>query len=1023
VDVNLNLFADARLTRIADDKFIVKDSNTVVYIQEPFKDKPEIQAFILEKCLAFLPKSIGESSSPIKVGSRQFKWVPVDVEQEGSLFSKISSLVSSFIFPVSNQGINRYKLAEIETQEGRVVAAGDPGKLQQETERLSSVGLLLQGFEMREIEQGVRVRLPMPTAEQLLYAARFSNPYTFLAGMAFQRYEKDFTNKDAMVAYPANCDMCLVEMDRDLVLQYKKGADPALHSATIQHYYDWLLQEHGKEKIHYIEHLYGLDFARMVSNGEPLTPEHVYRVNMGLTNLEGQDVQAFYDRLKQFAQQAEFLVPETDLAQAFLSKSLLFEGEQAALHQAERRAVLGAISAFKGTAAVTVKDFLYWSKGINLNQSFIMDLPIHQVEQLVSIFALQPGERARALTGREIFESVLGWYNSGELQEYKPWLDQQQLMQAIAEYEESDNVEAFYELLAFVMVKMHLVREHPTEGYRVGALIPVPKSAGGVQQWYKISSCVSNGYGNFSFTLEGLGKDSTLPAMKLYRSTAASSYCMHGQGSLRSDINPLNSPGYLGRGLGDAYESLFFTQRSIPVWAAYAVHAQNKLAALDHTSDLALAQSIASSLIQANNALENEHKRPFKVLSLRQLIRKHDAILVDMLSKEGRLTSSLFSSETDLAQFGHTLDILKTKYILSNSNVAKAEQKRDAKVLLELLRQFAAYDLKPGQRAALIELTSDLESHAIRDGAALKAEAANEMEQFKMEIFNELKLYEARYFESLRSGSEIELFEILAQWTATLEAYAMEKKEHPSQKKADDLVILGHSLGGSLAQLHAHHFLTARHRVPLPNQTLKMYSFDGPGINREENDEFKKFGNTHAQLIKDMHIGFEVHHSQESGDLIAFGGEEHLGATFDQKEAEKVESWLRFTGEVFERKAQAAYATIAQSASAHATRFRLGGENDYQKTFYPSIFQGVIDKGGELGALSMETVAESLRQKTWHVDYFNSPATEKIRSSSLNTILYFLMNDKESSPKGEHLFDNRGVLAVNEAGVVSIPVK
>lgn len=943
---------------------------------------------LLSELVKYIPDH-GNQSQYLVINNEVYRW---DKSYNSGLAHRIATYISNFFKPQDKEVFDLVSVNLTEEEKTSFLRSEhvDIDKLMGQYENISP----------QEFEKGIFAKLDLS-----LYnpqnTERFDDPYSKLAALAFQQIEPQFAHETF-----SDCKTCLVEVDGHLTLQSEQN-NPS-NKATVQNYYDRLVKEHGKDKIDYIQHLYSIDFKAMIAQNLPLTAEHIYRMNIGAMNLEIQDVNEFYHHLEQLEQRLQSTDPSSRNVSLLyaLSPPSEFAG---ILNGNEIRSLTKHINP-ENAAEPTIADFLQWMHDNQLNQKLPFDqLTSRQVEILVKSMSLDSDERERALTGRAILDPIIGIYQAGSLSTYKPWIDQQQLVQSFNDYENTNNWAAFYECLSFVTVKMHLVREHPTEGFRVGALIPTPLDANGEQHWYKVTSCVSNGQGVFSYTLEGLGEQPMLPPIKLYRSTTTSPYSMDASATLKNDINPFNSPGYLGKGLGDRYEEAFFKDRSIPVWVGYLCQAQELLRNADRTSP-ADCEQVVAALRQANKCLMEQQSKALALKSFSDILRDHDTALVDVLmvsSGYASLLPTLFAwQEETIPVF---IDKLTKKY-LHQALVESSDSKVDAEKLCRLLKDYVKQNPKLGdsKKAAIQKLLDDLDKNIInREKSLFKLKKASEGLK---QSYSHLQTFDEQI--KLSSQTVEEAFSKAEQCIIALEKEAKKNGEHPSQKKDEDVLFLGYSLGSSCAQVYMHHYFSECDRIPLKGHQAKLYSYDGTGINDSDNEKFKSFGNTHADLLESLSVTFSIEHSQEAGDFVPFGGEAHLGAEIDRDKCKEMKRWLKFSGAVYETTAHPQSPAIAYMTTAHETRFRVGKEGiDYTKKTYDAREQAVVDKGTSEEAIK-------LKKETWKIDYITGYLNELQRRRVNNTI--YLAIAKSPDPlRGKAMTDGNGVFAVSEKGVVS----
>ncbi|MCE5295388.1 MAG: hypothetical protein LLF94_12370 [Chlamydiales bacterium] len=417
---------------------------------------------------------------------------------------------------------------------------------------------------------------------KLKTAKAYCDPFTELATKLFQDFEQFHSWKDVK-DHPLH-DASSYHMVFDGSSLVAKSISDTQKKGDIVYtlgiYRDFIVRQFGEEVLKRIQVHYGFDLEYMIQNKFPLTPEIVYRVNVGTTHLEITDIKKLVADIK-----ASKTLPERLL---------------------ERVKELG--------------------------------IPVHKIDihnpehfaKLVAVLSPSALEAEKVFTGRKLHGKIASWYTQGDDELYKPWVDQQELFQTclkIPGRESHKAWECFYEDLALILCKKHLHQKSLDDKapYRVGALIPAPTQDGYPQRYYKVTSWIHNSRGIFSYTLEAACPGMNLPVIKLYRSTAASGYTLDGDSSITNDFNPLNSPGYEGAHFLDEHEKAFFDARTIPVWVGYQHFADKKLQA-----KCAL-QEVYDNLVAANEALQLEVKTKYKKPTLKEFVRKHDSEFLDLI--------------------------------------------------------------------------------------------------------------------------------------------------------------------------------------------------------------------------------------------------------------------------------------------------------------------------------------------------------------------------------------------------------
>ncbi len=659
-------------------------------------------------------------------------------------------------------------------------------------------------------------------------ARPYFDPFTELATVLFQDYEpfhswhdvKDHPRRDgskyqiiiedsALIAKPI-----AIEHTPDEVVQ-----------TTLKTYRDYVYSQFGERVMKRIQTHYEFDLDQMIKNSEPLTPEIVYRINVGSSHIEYDDVLQLADDLKHGKPLPERL---------------------------KKRAETLSI------------------------QNIDPANPEHFAE-LMEILRLSESEQSKIFTGRKLHGKISSWYTTGGEQLFKPWADQQEFTQTCLKIPHR-SWSCFYEDLAMILCKKHLHQKNPDQTYRVGALIPAPKDKGKPQYYYKVSSWIHNSRGIYSYTLEPTCPESGLPAIKLYRSTSVSAYNLDGAASYKNDFNPINPPGYEGAHLLERHEKEFFDKRTIPVWVGYQHQAAQKLA-LNRPE---LTTEIRENLLSANRALIEEVEAKYKKPSLRKYIRKYDSEFMELIHnlREAKVISSY-----------------KAWYLLNNS-----------------LRNTVRYKNKVSSKEVQY-LKSVLEK------AAMIPKFQKEAKMLLSWWNWENRQPSAQELDFIAELNRHETYSSLEEWSRHLLDIAKSRKEDIASKQAQNLDFVGHSLGGSCAQLFLVYYTSAMGRIPLPGHSINARVFDDPAINKSDNKLFIDFGNRHGELLKAQGSHFGVIRRQETGDPVPQTGGIHLGAikTFDQEK--KSVTWLRFDARLQRASARAKDPQIRDYSSAHGRLF------------------------------------------------------------------------------------------------------
>lgn len=197
----------------------------------------------------------------------------------------------------------------------------------------------------------------------------------------------------------------------------------------------------------------------------------------------------------------------------------------------------------------------------------------------------------------------------------------------------------------------------------------------------------------------------------------------------------------------------------------------------------------------------------------------------------------------------------------------------------------------------------------------------------------DLDNYKLRLDELVKSSSldTAEARALLKSWSTQIKGIADAKKESPDTKKKRSIAFAGHSLGGACAQRFLMRYTSESNRIFLPGQTCELRIFDEPGINADDNEKFKQFGNKHCELLQRLDVRFKIVRRQEVGDIVPMGGEVHLGATFSPDEEAKVAQWLEFDAAVQEGLLHSTLQNIRDAFYAHGTQFERGSPRQIRR--------------------------------------------------------------------------------------------
>lgn len=317
------------------------------------------------------------------------------------------------------------------------------------------------------------------------------------------------------------------------------------NQCTVAAFRHFLIEEYGKEKIDQVSYQFRskkIDLELLIRDKLPLTKEIVHLYNIGVNNIEQQDVDRLAEKLVGFMKGFTGDVKES------LEVALLDNRE---FTVREIRGILHKMQESCEGREPTVWD---------LKEHFLSKLDT--VEGFNDLVAILMPQGEEFLTGRKIQQPITGHNFNASLfsTTFQPWVDQQELLQVFQDLQGAENWKAYFEILSKIVVKKHLIREDQQALVRVGALIPAPKNKGG--GWYRVEEALSSGRGKMVYTLVPAhsGYDEEMPIIRLYRNTTPSPYAMDAGPTITRDLNPDVPPGYLYSTVTLEQDQAFFDQ-------------------------------------------------------------------------------------------------------------------------------------------------------------------------------------------------------------------------------------------------------------------------------------------------------------------------------------------------------------------------------------------------------------------------------------------------------------------------------
>ncbi len=721
-------------------------------------------------------------------------------------------------------------------------------------------------------------------------ALAFNDPYTKLASIAYDKgYEENYSAKDNFV--PNDCDTCLQVVGNDLFLRTTKTKN---NGPTVQQYKDFLLKQFGERKMAEVQKAYGINFDDMIAKDEPLTPEHVYRMNIGLSAVDMDDVRDLFAKLS--ALQKVLKSKNATTAESISKASgIPLRLIQSFLPQ-KRASSSEAESSDESDIDTLKEDLQDFCVRLGTLPKEVKECTEEQCRTLLEPFKLEPDAAERALTGRKIRMPLLSGYSTAELGKEKLWVDQQELNQVFEVMRNTDNWDLWLEKLDHVVVKANLLKGNKEEGYRLSAIVPGPKDENGKERYFAVTRCVSNGYGVFTYTIEPFGTDSKLPGIFACRSTASSEYAFHGLDSILNDLNALNPPGYQGQRLNAPYDAAFIKEYTIPTWVGHMVDGQRLLK--EGKFDEAYTAFRAS-----NKAIESEETRKYKSKNVGDLVKEYDWLLNDLGIQMG-YADLLFSGYLGLYM----------RLVGTPSDELTETDARDLKAQLIELKKELPQD---AETSGIDSLIYDLDYYVI-EGTHGK-EVAKRYNDFFATNFRKVDTFAGQVHLAYQRKSDDIIPDILNEWSNALNKRAVEAKELPEHKRKNGLYITGQSLGGAISQVTLCRQLVQEDRIPVPNSEVHTYTISSPGIRQADQKAFVEYASRTSELRDALGANLAITHLTEAADFVFLTGQGHLGAAYNTDEREMLAKSVVFRAEVREMIPGAMdYATV------HATQFMEG---------------------------------------------------------------------------------------------------
>jgi hypothetical protein len=396
--------------------------------------------------------------------------------------------------------------------------------------------------------------VPLSLQEQL-EVPLFDDAFTNLASLYLQTNSPFFVSEERVLGayrfvFSQKDSLTLEEIPSGPYTEEEKEQNRRVS----QFYKEFIVREFGKEKVEYVSCAYGFSLDSVIEQGDPLVPDHVFKVNIGMNNIELGDVQRLYYKLLVLKQRFDEAT-EVSLEDLFSLREIRNLQKQE-----------------------NILDFL--QELASASSNVVQDLPPQLFNQLVDLIMPSDEERERALTGRKITHlAVRGALTLDGPDDFNASRDLFEMLHLYEQFRK-DDWQNYLELLSHVAVKKNLFRKTVPIGnqsqdeWHVGFLFPGPTAADGEKRWYYNEAFFDDNYGSVNYVFfpacsryENNGK--VLPMIKAYRSTVSTLNQVNYLESFVADMNPYGSPNSLDPDSAYAYEKKYFDDRTIPAWVGY----------------------------------------------------------------------------------------------------------------------------------------------------------------------------------------------------------------------------------------------------------------------------------------------------------------------------------------------------------------------------------------------------------------------------------------------------------------------
>lgn len=466
-----------------------------------------------------------------------------------------------------------------------------------------------------------KLSLPFQEGIEMFFEnGAFSDPFTKLAALVFQRDETPFISEhESKGSYHFILENGILQLQHNSLPSNSQGSAAALSAFRdfIRQSYEWRtlksenldqdLQNYGEafdprlprkdddQFLGYLKTTFGIDFDAMLKEKKALLPDHVYKCCIAANQIEIGMVESLYLRIERCLKaklqnvQEEEVFPTALAFYNFLKK----QGQSSFFSYREIDGIYQSFAKYSSSKSLSsFKHYLSEISTFPSSKTFtIHSLTPKGLDRLMDILfiGLATPYPEHFFTGRKILHlAICGYKTMGDKNIYDPCRNVSELLH-IFPHLKKGNLLSYNELLAHVVVKKGLHQCYPSRTapgeleWRVGRLIPFIDKEG-LSRWYYVDGYLNDKSGDVNYVLlpasrgyldagyatkpDEISSEKKLPLIKLYRSTASDKEAESSIDSLLADLNP-RGIGSLNFNKGDDYERPYFQRCTMPVWAGY----------------------------------------------------------------------------------------------------------------------------------------------------------------------------------------------------------------------------------------------------------------------------------------------------------------------------------------------------------------------------------------------------------------------------------------------------------------------